>query len=112
MLREVEECVVLQQRVLEVITLDGVDFHVRSDSATPIYRTTTVGQLYFFIGSVADAVAIEIIIVKGYVAVITLNQPPTRGVILRRGQGQTSVIRKGIHRLHQTLAECNLTNHQ
>ena len=102
----------LQERVLETIALDRINFHIRSDSPATVYRATAVGQLYFFVSGITDAIAIEVIVVKRDIAVVALNQAAARRVVLCRGQCEASVIRKWIHRLNQTFAEGDLANDQ
>ena len=43
MLRKVEECIMLQQTVLEVIALDRFNLHVWTNPAAPVNRASAVG---------------------------------------------------------------------
>src|SRR5438046_1478925 len=111
-LGKVEECVMLQQRVLEMVTLDGINLYVGCDSAAAVNSASAISQLYFLVGGVIVLVALEIVVVKRNVAIVTLNQTSAWCVVLGGGQCKTSVIRQRIYRLHQSLAECGFTDNQ
>src|ERR1039457_2653529 len=112
-LGEVEESVFLQQRVLELAGFRRRDLHVGSDAAAAVNGTATVGHLDFVVGVIGIVVAVVIVVVvKRNAAVIALDQAAARGVILRRGQRQSCILRQRIYGLHQTLAECGLTGNQ
>src|SRR3979409_1682744 len=94
-----------------MIALDLWNLHVGSDSAAAIHRPPTVGQLdVFAVGLVV--VTVEVIVIKRDVGVLALNQASTRSVVLGGGQGQTSVLGKREHSLHQALAEGDFTDDQ
>src|SRR5205823_6537833 len=112
-LGEVEECIMLQERVLEMIALDRRNGDVGRDPASTIDSAPTVGKFDFLVRVVAGLVlAIVIIVVKRDVAVVTLNQASAGRVVTRGGQRQPSVLRKRIDRLHQALAEGDLAYDQ
>src|SRR5260370_14294293 len=91
-LREVKESVMLEQRVRESVALDLIYLHVRRDPATSVNGAAAVGQLYFFVGGIVDVVAIKIIVIQRYIAVVALNQSPAWGVVLGRGQRQSGIV--------------------
>ena len=114
MLGEIEECVVLQQRILEVVALDRGDLHVGSDAAAAVYRAAAIGEFHFAIGVVLVlfALAVVVIVVERDVGVIALNQTSARRVVLRRGQRQAGVLGERIDGLHQTFAESGFADNQ
>src|SRR5947207_3056369 len=104
-LSKIEEGIMLQQSVLKMIALDRVNLYIGCNSAATVNRAATIGQLDFFVGGIANAVAVEVVVIERDVAVITLNQPTAGGVIFRRRQGQTGVVRERINRLNQAFAK-------
>src|SRR4051794_40467617 len=104
-LREVEERVMLQESVLKVIALDGIDLHVGHDTAAAVNGAAAVSQLYFFIYGVVFLVALEVVIVKRNIAIVALNETSAWGVIFGGRQRQAGVVRQWIHSLHQSLAK-------
>ena len=86
-LGEVEERVVLQQIILEAVWFRTRDLHVRSDATTAINSAATIRELYFLShGRRLLIVMVVIVVVERDAIVVTLDQPPTRRVVLGRGQ--------------------------
>src|SRR2546430_9722168 len=83
-LGEVEERIVLQERILEMRALDGVDLDVGGDAAAAVHGAAAVGQFDFAVrGSLAVIVgAIEIIVVQRDVGIVALNQASTGSVVM------------------------------
>src|SRR5579864_3778161 len=103
-LGEIEERVMLQQRILEVVALWSRDFEVGCDSSAAVYGAPAVSKLYFAIAvsvAVFFSVAIVIIIIERYAGVVALNQATAWRVVLCRGQRQAGVLGQGIDGLHQ-----------
>src|SRR5579864_4664424 len=103
-LGEIEERVMLQQRILEVVALRRVDFDVGRDSPAAVNGAATVSKLYFAIAvsvAVFFSVAIVIVVVERYTGVVALNQATAWRVVLCRGQRQAGVLGQGIDGLHQ-----------
>src|SRR5580658_7319187 len=113
-LGEVEERIMLQQRVLEVIALDRGNGHVRSNAAAAVNCAAAVSEFHFTVGvvGIVDAVAVVIIVVERNVAVVALNQASAGRVVARRGQRQSSVFGQWIYGLHQSLAEGDFAHDQ
>src|SRR5664280_1855340 len=112
-LGEIEERVFLQQSVLELIGFHRRYLHVGSDTAAAVHGAATVGHLDFVVGVIGVVVAIVVVVVvKRDAAVVALDQAAAWGVVLRRSQRQSGVLRQRIHGLHQTFAECSLTGNQ
>jgi len=82
----VEKSVMLQQRVLKVVALDGGNYNIRRDAATAVNRTATVSEFYFAIGIAARfSIAIVVVVVERDVAVIALDEPSAGRIVVRRG---------------------------
>ena len=113
-LGEVEERIVLQQRVLEVIALDRRYAHVGSNAAAAVNGAAAVREFHFAVGVVGilRAVAIVVIVVKRNVAVVALNQAPAGRVVARRGQSQSGIFRQRIHGLYESFAEGDFADDQ
>src|SRR5271165_1812180 len=113
-LGEVEEGVVLQERVLEVIRLDGRDADVGGDASAAVDGASAVSEFHFAVGRVGTlgAVAVVVIVVERDVRVVALNQTSAGRVVVRRGQGQAGIFRQRIDGLHQSLAERDFTYDQ
>ena len=113
-LGKIEEGIVLQQGILKVVALYRGDFNVGRDSAAAVNRAATVGEFYFTTGVVFVflALTVEVIVVERNVGVVTLNQAHAGRVILRRGQGQTGILRKRIDSLNQPFAESSFSHDQ
>ena len=112
-LGEVEEGIVLQQRVLKVIALDRIDLYIGTNAAAAVNRASAVGEFHFAIRVVAGVgLAIVIVVVERDVAVVALDQPSAGRVVVSRGQRQAGVLRQRIYRLNQALAEGDFTHDQ
>ena len=112
-LGEVEEGVVLQERVLEVIALDGRNVYVGSDAAAAVNRPSAIGEFYFAIRRVVlGFAAIVVVVVERDIAVVALDEASARGVVVSSGERKPGVFRQRLHRLHQTLAERDFADDQ
>src|SRR5437588_12025859 len=92
-LGEVEECIMLQQSVLEVIALHRRNVHVRSNATAAIHGTSAISEFYFAIGGIGalSRVAIVVVVVERNVAVIALDQASAWGVVMCGGQCQAGI---------------------
>src|SRR5581483_11693462 len=103
---EVEERILLQQRVFHAIGLERRNLDIGRDAAPAVDGAAAVGQLDFLIiGRGLFAFAVVIIIVERNTGVFTLNQASTGRVVLGGGQGQGGIFRKRIDGLNQALAK-------
>src|SRR5262245_5782933 len=84
-------------------------FDVRIYSAAAVNGTPRVGSLFLAVhpGLVA---ALEVVVVERQRAVISLNQPTARSVVVTRGQHQRRSIRKRERALNEALAETVFAN--
>src|SRR5579863_5165403 len=112
-LREIEKCVVLQQRVLKVIALQRRDHHIGRDAAAAIDGASAIGEFHLAVGVAAGfGVAVVVVIVKRNVAIVALDQATTRRVVVSRGEGEAGILRQRINGLNQALAERHFTDDQ
>lgn len=93
-LAEVEEGVVLEERVLEVIGLDVVDLLVGGDAAAAVYGASGVGEFDFEVGLILGfaAFADVVVVVEGDVVVRALDESPRGGVVVVGGEGEAGVL--------------------
>src|SRR5260370_22090504 len=102
---KVKQRVVLQQRVLELIGLEGRELHVGSDAATAIHGASPVGELHFVVGVILLALPVVVVIVEREVRVIALDETSAGGVVLGGGKCEAGMFGQWIDGLHQALAE-------
>ena len=110
----VEESVMLQQRILERRALDGIDLHIRSNSAAAVHGASAVGELDL---AVSRALAVfvgtlEIIVVERDVRIVALNQASAGRVVVSGGQSQASIFGERINGLHQAFAKSGFADNQ
>src|ERR1700710_1570419 len=95
MLAEVEERVVLQQRILKAIRLQIIDSLIRRDSSAAVHGTTRIRQLHLEVALVLGLrrrIAYIVVVVQRDVVVVALNQPSRWRVIVIGGQGKARVL--------------------
>src|SRR6266404_5182862 len=79
-------------------------FDVGIDSPPAIDRAARVRSLFLCVSRVLVA-AFEVVVVERPAAVVALDQPPARRVIVTGGEHQRRLIRQRIRALHEPLAE-------
>src|SRR6185503_6279797 len=86
-----------------------LDFDVRVDSPAAIDCAPRVGTLFISVRPVAVA-ALQIVVIERPSAVVALNEPPARRVVMPCSQHQRRLIRQRERALHKPLAETILAN--
>ena len=106
-LGEVEEGVVLQERVLEVVGLDVVDLFVGGDAASAVDGAAGVGELDLEVGLVGlgGVVADVIVVVERDVVVVALDEASGGSVVVVGGEGEAGVFADLEDGLDEALAE-------
>src|SRR5277367_3957849 len=104
MLCKIEESVMLQERILEVIALGGLDFYIGRDAAAAVNRAAAVGELHFFVRNVVLFGTLEVIVIKRDVGIVALNETSAGRVVVGGGESQSGIFGQRINRLHQPFA--------
>src|SRR6266566_3371270 len=111
-LGEIEEDVMLKQRILETVAFNRRNLDVRTNAATTINRATAVRELDLVRVVVLFRLAVEIVVVERDIRIIALNQTSAGRVVFGGGQSQACVLRKRIDRLHEPFAEGGFAGYQ
>ncbi len=107
-LGEVEERVVLQQRVLELGVLLRRERDVGRDAAAAEHLAAAIGLFDFLVRIVVLVLEVVVVVVKRNAGVFALDEAARRRVVLRRGESEAGVLGERIDRLDQPLAERGL----
>src|SRR4029077_7103400 len=81
-LGKIEQRIMLKNRVLEVVALDGRNLNVGCDAPTPVDRPASISQLHFAARVAVLSLTIEIVVIERDVGIVALNQASTRRVVL------------------------------
>src|SRR5579871_2310146 len=104
----------LQERILEMVRFNRRDVYVGSDATATVHRASAVSELHLAVRRVGalGALAVVVVVVQRDVAVIALNQPSARSVVVSGRKSQTGIFRQRIDGLHQTFAEGHFAGNQ
>src|SRR5690348_17694122 len=90
--REIEESVMLQQRVFETVALNCRNLDVWSYAPAAVNRASAVREFHFVRVVIVFIFASEIVVIQRDVGIIALNQTSARRVVFRRSQSQPGIL--------------------